>query len=97
MSSMRYSKQQLKKAHYFSNNHKPELEQDSVCGCFYCQRVFHPKEITEWLIEKNPADWRGTAVCPYCDVDAVIGESSGFPITEEFLSAMSECWFGSPK
>ena len=26
----------LDKAHKYSNNHKPELEKDKVCGCFYC-------------------------------------------------------------
>jgi hypothetical protein len=80
-------------AYKFSHNHKAQLEKDSVCGCFYCKKIFDPSEINEWMIEDNPCDRLGTAVCPYCDIDSVIGESSGYPITEEFLSAMHRVWF----
>lgn len=82
-----------KAAHKFCSNHKPELEKDSVCGCFCCLEIFHPSEITEWIIEDTKIDWRGTAICPYCSVDSVIGESSGYPITKEFLEKMQEYWF----
>ena len=90
---MKYSTNMLQRAHEFSSNHKPELEQDQTCGCFYCKKIFRSHEIKEWLLDDNPCDWRGTAICPYCDVDSVIGESSGFPITEEFLSEMKDFWF----
>ncbi len=35
----------------------------------------------------------GTAICPYCRVDSIIGESSKYPITKEFLKMMKEYWF----
>lgn len=76
-------------AHNYCINHKPELELDKVCGCFYCMRIFTPREIRIWL-----KDSRGTALCPYCSIDSVIGESSGFPITKTFLQEMHERWFG---
>lgn len=38
-------------AHYYCSNHKPELENDKVCGCFYCTEIYSPTEIDEWLIE----------------------------------------------
>lgn len=82
-----------RKAHYFSNNHKPELEKDNVCGCFYCGKIFSPAEIKEWIVGNNPCDRRGTAVCPYCEIDSVIGESSGYPITDEFMEIMHKVWF----
>ena len=44
-------------------------------------------------MDDNPIDSSGTAVCPYCGVDSVIGENSGFPITEQFLKEMHEAWF----
>lgn len=81
------------KAHAFSGNHKPELERDRICGCFYCLKVFSPAEIGDWIISDNPTDKRGTAICPYCGVDSVIGENSGYPITEDFLKAMNAYWF----
>lgn len=83
----------LELANRFSSDHKPELEKDQVCGCFYCLTVFSPNEITEWLLDESSSDGHGTAVCPYCGVDSVIGESSGFPITQEFLRAMHRRWF----
>jgi hypothetical protein len=75
-------------AHEFSSNHKAELMQDNLCGCFYCLKIFHPSEITFWI-----ADTTGTAVCPYCGIDSIIGESSGYPITTEFLIKMQNHWF----
>ena len=81
-------------AHKFSINNKPMLENDSKCGCFHCLTIFHPKEIDDWI-----CDTVGTAVCPYCGIDSVIGESSNYPITTEFLKEMNDYWFqqiGSP-
>lgn len=54
------------------------LEHDKRCGCFHCLKVFDTKEL-EWV------DFDLTALCPYCSIDAVIGESAGYPLTEEFL------------
>ena len=76
-------------AHQFSVNNRKQLEQSSVCGCFYCRKIFNPNEITEWIPEKS-----GTALCPYCGIDSVIGDASGFQITEQLLKDMSQYWFG---
>ena len=80
-------------AHGYSNNHMEALKRDRKCGCFYCLTVFDPAEIKAWIVADNPCDQHGTAVCPYCGIDAVIGESSGYPITREFLSSMHRLWF----
>ena len=77
----------LDKAHKYSSNHRPELEKDNKCGCFFCCQIYNPSEIEEWC------DGGRTAICPKCDIDSVIGESSGFPITKEFLIAMNKRWF----
>jgi len=81
----------LKKAHKFSIYHKKQLINDNICGCFYCMRIFKPSEIKYW-IKESPDE---TALCPYCGIDSVIGESSGYPITKEFLEKMQDYWFGS--
>ncbi len=75
-------------ARELSKSNKTELLDDTKCGCFYCLKIFHPKEIKRWLREGG-----GTAVCPYCGIDSVIGESSGYPITKDFLREMKEYWF----
>ena len=89
----KFTKKMVWDAHRFSCNHKPELEKDEICGCFYCLEIFNPKEITEWIIVNNNADRRGTALCPYCGIDSVIGASSGYPITKSFLREMKKMWF----
>lgn len=75
-------------AHKHCTNHKNSLSNDDLCGCFYCLEIFSPKEITEWIGDKE-----GSAMCPYCGIDSVIGESSGYPITKKLLKRMSEYWF----
>lgn len=77
-------------AHKYSINNMTMLKNDSVCGCFYCGQIFSPKLITETI-----EDQEETACCPYCGIDSVIGASSGYPITQEFLEEMNFFWFGS--
>lgn len=63
------------------------LRQAHDCS-FRCCEIFPPSEITDYISDKEP-----TAECPYCHIDAVIGDASGFPITEEFLRKMMYRWF----
>lgn len=81
----------LLQAHHFSSGNKPALEKDELCGCFYCLKVFSPKEITEYLqYDHIPIDKDGTALCPYCGIDSILPQSAGFPLTEEFLKQMNK-------
>ena len=75
-------------AHRFSINNRDALQRDAVCGCFHCLKIFNTKEISEWI-----SDTSGTAVCPYCGIDAIIGAYSGYPITYDFLEKMHQHWF----
>lgn len=82
--------------HKYSSNHRNKLDKRDVCGCFYCLRIYSPKEIVEWIPSNDGDDSNesdGTALCPYCGVDSVIGESSGYSINEELLGKMKEYWF----
>ena len=74
-------------AHRYSSNHRDALEKDSVCGCFWCLNIFSPTEIEQWC------DNQKTALCPYCGIDSIIGEGSGYPITKVFLTKMHKYWF----
>ena len=76
-------------AHKFSSNHRGLLINDKLCGCFYCLEIFFPSEIGCWIRDR----FDETAICPYCGIDSIIGESSGYPITKEFLSEMNTHWF----
>ncbi len=91
-----FSSADVIKAHDYSTNNKPALEKDKICGCFSCLEIFNPKQIEEYLInDEVDCDRLGTAICPYCSIDSIIPESSGYPITKEFLSAMQRKWFKS--
>ena len=46
---------------------------------------------------KYEYDEEMTALCPFCQIDSVIGESCGYPVTREFLEKMNEFWFDGQK
>ncbi|WGM30956.1 hypothetical protein [Brevundimonas sp. NIBR11] len=86
---MSYPVAYLEAAHQHSSGHKAELEVSQVCGCFYCLQNYAPKEIENWIEEPG-----GTALCPQCSIDSVIGDASGYPVNKpDFLDAMHEYWF----
>ena len=74
-------------AHEHSIRHRSSLINDKKCGCFYCKRIFSPQDIKRWIDDEQ------TALCPYCGIDSVIGESAGYPLTVKFLAAMRRKWF----
>ena len=79
---------ELKRAHAFSAQNGKRLMKGEKCGCFYCLKIFPSNAITRFLKDEGE-----TALCPYCGTDAVLGEHSGFPITEDFLIKMKNFWF----
>lgn len=79
----------LAAAHHFASKHKTALLQGSTCGCFYCLEIYVPAAIKDWIPDQEDS----TALCPYCCVDAVIGESSGHAVTPNFLREMNAYWF----
>jgi len=77
-------------AHKHTVHNKKEIKNSQSCGCFSCLHIFNPGEITQWGYALPPKDF---AVCPYCEIDSVIGDASDYPITDEFLKKMHEYWF----
>ncbi len=77
------------KAHIHSFGNQKEIRQSQKCGCFHCLKTFDSAEIVEWIEDLSSF----TALCPYCCIDSVIGDNSGFPITEEYLKTMRDYWF----
>ncbi len=78
----------LRLAHRFSYVNKNAILNSKVCGCFYCVEIVGVKEIVEWV------DGDKTALCPLCGIDAIIGDASGYDISENFLNEMNKMWFG---
>lgn len=85
------NKKSIVQAHDHSDRHRNELEQSEICGCFYCLRIFKPSLIEDWIEEESRHI--DTALCPYCNIDSVIGSKSGYPITKSFLKQMKSYWF----
>ena len=87
--SMDISSATLHAAHGHSANHRAELERSDVCGCFFCEKTFAVSDVEEWVEDES-----GTALCPHCGVDSVIGSASGFPVADAgFIHAMHTRWF----
>ena len=82
-----------------ATNNQAEVEASSVCGCFCCMQVFSPTEIVAWSgldvsnFENPDATSAGTALCPRCGSESVLGDKSGYSIEPAFLSRMNEAWF----
>jgi hypothetical protein len=87
-----YLRSTLNKAHDHCNNNFRELENSKKCGCIYCFEIYDPIEILDnehslWLDES-------TATCAKCGIDSVIGDGSGYPVTDRlFLELMGFVWF----
>ena len=94
MDMKKWDKEYLEAAHKHSIYNRDEILKSRYCGCFYCEHIFSPAELDE------EADWtddyaeQNTALCPECMIDSVIGDASGYPVTDkEFLDAMYQYFF----
>ena len=75
-------------AHAHCADHRDEMQNSTIAGCFYCCETFPPSEIDEWIDDGQ------CAMCPRCGIDSVIGDASGFPIADKrFLQEMNGFWF----
>ena len=79
----------LEQAHEHSINNKVEIKKSEFCGCYHCKKIFKSTEVKDWLKDKNG----DTVKCPYCSIDSVMGDASGYLITEELLNKMNKKWF----
>lgn len=63
------------------------VESSTQAGCMYCGKIFSISEI------KSYTDNQKTCLCPHCNVDAVIGDKSGYELTEKSLHDAHKFWF----
>ena len=77
---------------------REDLIENQKCVCLNCYSFFESKDIYFWadtvplhkeIEQDDTIDYEkiGTAVCPYCCVDQVIGEKQGFEISKGFIEA----------
>ena len=79
----------LKEVHSHSINNYDEISKSTMCGCFSCKKIFTPNEVKNWIKDKNGK----TAMCPYCMIDSVIGNQSGYSINSTFLNEINKNLF----
>lgn len=92
--SKKFSSEYIEKAHKATLYNEKDIMGSTTCTCFYCGYQFnaHSEKDLEWWDEHSPKG--KTLVCPKCGIDVVIGEASGFPITDkDFIYECSEAWF----
>jgi len=85
-------------AHRRSFGNRVAISQSSLCACFFCLKTFPGEAIRDWCDQPRDVahgeDALGmTAMCPFCGIDSVLGDQSGFELSEEFLKKMKQFWF----
>ena len=72
-----------------------EVKKSRYAACYYCKNVFLASIInkTEHCVASNrDGTQEPTVFCPFCEVDYIIGDASGFPVRDTlFLEYMKRC------
>lgn len=77
----------LETAHSHTLRNRSEIERSQNCACICCKHIFQATEV------KNYIDNDSTALCPYCDCDAVLADAAGFKLTPQLLRQLNEYYF----
>ena len=85
--TMKFSQSDIIDAHEHCSHNQTEIRESQMCGCFWCCAVFDSDDVIDFLESEE------TALCPSCGIDSVIGDASGYTITEELMQAMNKYWF----
>ena len=75
--------------HTYSYSNKQDILSSNKCGCFFCNKIFDSKLISEPYINDIGGE---TAICPFCGVDSVLPDSK-IELSEELLEDMYHVWF----
>jgi ferredoxin len=80
----KYTKDDWEKVSDFDMHNKNLLNASKWAGCYYCMNVYPVTDVHEFV---DPEE--DTALCPKCGVDTVVGDATGYPVTDKkFLRAM---------
>lgn len=82
-----YDDDVLCETHRHTANNREEIERSQFCYCICCRTFFKPSEIDCYTDEGI------TAICPYCDCDAVMGEGCGIKMTDALLEQLHNKYF----
>jgi hypothetical protein len=74
-------------------HNEQEILGSETCGCLGCMTTFKPDEVRDWreeLADPEHPEHRSdrTGICPHCGDALILGDRSGYQITDTFLEAM---------
>lgn len=78
---------QFERLHAFSTNNKYLIAKSDYCYCYHCKGKFESSEIVKYIDNNN------TAICPHCNVDAVLPDCIDINIDNNILDEMNKYWF----
>ena len=81
-----YTAKALRAIHKHSVENKYEILNSKKCACFHCFRIYDSVEVDTFLQENDGIE---TALCPLCITDTIIGDASGFNLTDEMIDALA--------
>ncbi len=73
-----------------SRNNEIEILRSQKCGCFFCEKTYSARKISQW---ENGTNGGASAICPECGMATVLGDASGIPLTKALLKEMSMAFF----
>lgn len=76
----------MRRAPIIAFHNKNEIEFCKQCACYHCLQIFPKEDIKKWT------DNSKTAVCPHCEVDAVLPDTA-YTLTENVLKEIQKYWF----
>ncbi len=81
-----------KKVEEHTKRNEQEVLASDTCGCLGCMATLKPGEVTEGSedtgVEHPEHQIDRTAICPHCGDALIIGDRSGYRISDTFLEAM---------
>lgn len=87
----------LESIHRFSSRNRELLARSEHAGCFYCQALFNPSEIKDWVdgrqVESGDSEGGVTALCPHCGIDAVLPSAASITLSAVLLAEMRDHFF----
>ena len=86
---MKLTEEQSKLYHSHTIRNRNEINQSEYCHCISCLKSY-PSPIVINFIKDGVGE---TALCPYCGIDAVIGDACGLVINQEILTSLNKRWF----
>lgn len=77
------NRMEIERVHLLSSNNREAIQAGTHVSCYYCKKVSPASDVARWTDNGN------TALCPKCEIDAVIPGEFDAPT----LEALNLRWF----